>query len=98
MVFLDKKGNVLAEDDIIGTDMTLKVGSTLQFTLIVTGDLDGNGKFSITDLAQMKLHFVEIELLTGNKLKAADISGNGEVTITDLAQMKLIMVGAAEIQ
>ena len=98
MVFLDKNGNTLAEDSIVATGMTLKVGSDLEFTLIVTGDLDGNGKITITDFAKMKLHFIEIKLLEGNELKAADINGNGDVTISDFAQMKLIMIGSMEIK
>ena len=98
MVFTDKDGNVLTDDSIIGTGMKLQVGKTLQFTLIVTGDIDGNGEITITDLSQLKLHQIEKTLLTGAKLKAADIDGNGEITITDLAQLKLVLIGIKEIQ
>ena len=78
--------------------MTVKIGSTLQYTLIVTGDLDGNGKLSVTDFAKLKLHLIEARLLNENELKAADMNGNGDVTVTDFAQMKLVMIGKAEVK
>ena len=98
LVLMDKAGNVLGEDAIIATGMTLKVGDKLQFTLVVTGDIDGNGELGITDLAKLKLHYIEQELLTGIALKSADIDGNGEITITDLAQLKLALIGLMEIK
>lgn len=98
LVFTDKTGKVLGENDVLGTGMKLQVGDTLHFTLVVTGDIDENGELNITDLAQMKLHYIEKQLLTGISLKAADIDGNGEITITDLAQIKLVLIGKKEIK
>lgn len=98
LVFTDKNGNVLGDNDVIGTNMKLQVGDTLNFTLVVTGDIDGNGQLNITDLAQLKLHYIGKTLLTGTSLKAADIDGNGELTITDLAQLKLVLIGKKEIK
>lgn len=97
MIFTDKNGNTLRDDSIIGTGMRLQVGTTLNFTLIVTGDIDGNGEINITDLSELKLHHIEKTLLTGAKLKAADVDKNGEITITDLAQLKLVLIGMKEI-
>ena len=95
---MDKTGNVLGNDAVLATGMTLKVGDKLQFTLVVTGDIDGNGELGITDLAKLKLHYIEQELLTGIALKSADVDGNGEITITDLAQLKLALIGLMEIK
>ncbi len=92
MIFTDKEGNVLEKDAIIGTGTKLQVGDTLQFTLVVSGDIDGNGEIGLTDLAQLKLHCIEHTLLTGSYLQAADLDGNGLITITDLAQLKLILI------
>lgn len=52
---IDKNGNVLQENDIIGTGMTIQVGNEIEYRLIVIGDIDGNGEITITDIAQMKL-------------------------------------------
>ena len=88
--FSDENGNVLTDDTVIvKTGTKLKAGK-LQFTLIVTGDINEDGTLSVTDLANLKAHYIEIadEILTGINLKAADMNGDGEITITDLAQIK----------
>ena len=98
MVFINAEGKTLGEDDLIATDTIVKVGDNLQYTLIVIGDTDGDGEITINDLAKIKLHIIEIELLEGTRLQAADVDGDGEVTINDLAQVKLILIDLMEIK
>ena len=98
LIFTDKNGNTLNEDRKIATGTALKVGEGKQYTLVVIGDMTQNGEITITDLAQLKLHYIDKTPLTGARLKAADIDGNGEITITDLAQLKLIFIGKKEIK
>lgn len=98
MMFIDESGEVLQEDSLIKTGTKLKVGSSLQFTLIVTGDIDGDSSITINDLANVRLHIIEKKLLTGIELKAGDIDKDSEITINDLAQMKLILIGLLEIK
>ncbi len=61
------------------------------------GDTDGNGEITVTDLAQLKLHYIGKEFLTGASLNAADMNYDNEITITDLAKMKLVFIGKVEI-
>lgn len=94
---IDKNGNVLQENDIIGTGMTIQVGNQKEYQLIVVGDIDGNGEITITDLAKLKLHCIAKEFIVeNNEIKAADMDENNEITITDIAQMKLILIGWKE--
>lgn len=98
MIFTDKNGTILKEDDIITTNTRLQVGKTLHYTLIVIGDIDENGKIGATDLAKLKLHCIEQEVLTGVNWRAADVNGDGKITVTDLAQIKLVLIGLMEIE
>ena len=98
MVFTDANGNVLQENDLITTGTKLKVGKTLQFTLVVTGDINKTSEITINDVAQVKLHLIGKELLEGIELKAADIDDDKEITINDLAQMKLVLINLLEIK
>lgn len=88
----------LAEDEIITTGTQIKVGKTLQYTLIVIGDSDGDGEITVNDMAELKLHLIEKQLLKGIQLRAADVDQDGEVTINDLAQMKLILIDLWELK
>lgn len=92
MVFTDENGNELKDDSMIKTGSKLKVGSTLNYTLIVIGDIDKDAQITINDIAEMKLHIIEYKLLTGMKLKSADIDNDNRITINDLAQLKLILI------
>lgn len=94
MVIKNKNGENLEETDIIGTGTVLQLGETKQFTLVVIGDLDGNGEITVTDIAKLKLHYIEEEILKGASLKAADLDKNNEITVTDLAQIKLVYIEA----
>ena len=98
MVFTDENQNVLQEESKIKTGTKLKVGKTLQYDLVVIGDIDKDSEITISDLAEMKLHLIENTLLTGIKLRAADIDGDNEITINDLAQIKMILIGLIEIK
>lgn len=93
MVFTDEYGNVLQEESQLKTGIKLKVGKTLQYTLVVTGDIDKDAEITINDLAQIKLHLIGKGLLTGIEIMAADVDEDKEITINDLAQIKLILIG-----
>ena len=98
LVFTDKDGNILNDESILGTGMKVKVGKTLEYTIIVTGDIDGDAQITVNDLAQIKLHLIEKESLKGISLKAADVDGDNQITINDLAQIKLVLVDLFEIK
>lgn len=87
----NKFGQELTDDTVIATGMKLKVDE-LEFVLVVIGDINESGGVTVTDLAQLKLHYIEDELLEGARLKAADIDGNNVITITDIAQLKLMLI------
>lgn len=99
VTIVDKGGNTLNEDSILGTNMVLKVGdSELQYTIVVTGDIDGDTEITANDLAQLKLDLIDYEKLTDNSLKAADVDNDGEITVNDVAQIKLVLINLMQIQ
>lgn len=81
-----KVGNVATGDilEILHTD-----GSIFKsFTTIVKGDVNGDGKISLIDLARVQRHLLEIELQTGIFFKAADVSGDNKISLLDLAKVQ----------
>lgn len=93
LVLTDKEGNVLGDDTVVATGMILKGGETLEYTLIVTGDINGNGEIDITDLGKAKLHVIEVENLIGIYHKAADMDYNNKIDVNDVAKIKLVLIG-----
>ncbi len=81
-----KTGNVATGDilEILHSD-----GSIFKsFTAIVKGDVSGDGKISLIDLAKVQRHILEIELQTGIYFKAADVSGDNKISLLDLAKVQ----------
>ena len=89
-------GAKLGEDEYIGTNMILRVTKDEQIIVLTTsviGDIDGNGKITVTDLSMLNKQIIgDVELNQGGTL-AADIDLNGEITITDLSKLNKILIG-----
>ncbi len=87
-----KDSTVISNADKIGTGMTVKImdGNTAKasYTVVVTGDTNGDGDITITDMLAVKSHVLNKTLLTEASLTAADTSGDSAVTITDFIQIK----------
>lgn len=89
-IIKDKDGNTISSGNI-GTGSTVTTPSGDVYTVIVKGDLNGDGKVTLTDLAQLKLHMVETTLLQEPYKSGADIDGDGSVTLTDLGKLKRVL-------
>lgn len=94
IVFTDADEKVLTDNDIVKTGTKVKAGEKIEYTLIVTGDIDRDGDMDVNDLAKLKLHLIDKVKLTDEiDLKAADATLNKVVNIDDLARMKLTIIG-----
>ena len=93
VVFTDEAGNVLSDGSPIKTGTIIKIGEKLQYSIVVTGDVNKDGEMDIDDLAEMKFHIIETKRLSGIKFKAADINTDKDITIDDIAKIKLIIIG-----
>lgn len=86
-------GESLTGDSLVGTGSKLKINEDEVFDIVITGDINGDGKISITDLSKLKLHIVKLEILENLPLMGSDINKDGETTLTDLSRMKEYIVG-----
>lgn len=85
ITIFDKDGNTaLADNDVLGTGAVVKVNGTDSYTIIVNGDLSGDGKVTIHDLGIIKRHLTEKITLEGAYLKAADLDNNGAIDSVDM--------------
>ena len=95
-VTISNKGTTLKETDYIGTGMkiTFKLGEeTKEYTLVVTGDITGDGKLQNGDLIKLVRYRVELITLEEPYKLAADVNGDGKVADSDIIKLARILVG-----
>ncbi len=88
-------------DDAIGTGMVVKIMDRntvkAEYTVIVTGDINGDGGISVTDMIAMKSHLLGKTTLSGVYAEAANTNGDSGISITDFIQMKSKLLGKSDI-
>lgn len=82
----------LSDEALLGTGMTAVVNGK-SYILVVKGDLNGDGKLTITDLVSLQSHLVGKSVLTGAYQEAADLNGDGSVSITDVVKAARVIIG-----
>ncbi len=87
-----KAGTPVASNALVGTGMVISLyrnGQVIDSVIIVvTGDVSGDGKITITDMLAVKSHVLSKSTLKNAYAKAGDTNGDGKITITDFIQLK----------
>lgn len=89
---LNKKGTEITDTDKIGTGCKIKMQSGKSYTIIVWGDLDGDGIISLTELARISKIGANKVTPTDLEKLAIDISMNGKIELSELAAIAKMQV------
>lgn len=95
IVVTKEDGTELTSDEYVGTGMTLTVtkdNESIKLKIAVTGDLDGNGKITATDLSTMNQTILKLVTLENEYQIAADLDENGKITATDLSALNQMLL------
>ena len=57
------------------------------------GDINGDGKITVSDMATVRLHLLGKYTLSGDTFKSADVNGDGKITVSDMATVRLHLLG-----
>ena len=70
-----------------------------EYSIIIYGDVDGNGKINSVDLLKLQRHILEIEELDFLSQKAGNINKNGKKpTSVDLLLIQRHILGLKQIE
>ena len=84
----------------IATGMKIKIllnNEHVEYEAIVKGDINGDGKISLVDLANLKLSMIGKRTLSTASMMAGDINGDGKTSLNDLVKLKMYLVGKVNI-
>lgn len=98
---LDMSGNKITGTAVVGTGTTINLyaGSELvdSVTVVILGDLDGNGIVDTTDYARARATVYGKYTLNDAQRSAADVDGSGTINATDCTRIKGYFLRSAEI-
>lgn len=83
-----------------GDKLRLKADSAVKKTypVIIKGDVSGDGKITILDLAKVQKHILSVTSLKGVYQKAADTNSDSHINIIDLARVQKHILGVSDIK
>lgn len=94
-------GKLLGDSDFVGTGCKVLVtekGSTYTVaTVLILGDVDGDGNIGTYDYLYVKRYFTGTLKLEGVYLKAALLSGHDKVTVVDYVLIKRLCFGTYKL-
>ena len=99
VVIKDKNGNVKTNDIFKTGDKVSITGTdgTKEYTVIIYGDIDGDGKISAVDYVNVKNYIMKASNLFGAYLSAADVNRDGKISAVDYVQIKNNIMGKSKI-
>lgn len=72
-----------------GDTITIKDGNkSYKYTIVVSGDVDGDGKLGATDYVKIKNYIMDKGKLNDVQNIAADVDNNGSISATDYVKIK----------
>ena len=78
----NKNGEKVSGNSLVGTGSTIKImdnnSLVIEYTLIMYGDVNGDGKINSIDLLVLQRHILEIEKLGNIYVKAGNVRKNGK--------------------
>ena len=88
----DASGKAADGSALAATGMVVKLldGDTVKasYTLVVTGDADGDGQVTVNDYVAIKGHILKKSTLDGAYAQAADADGDSDITVNDYVTVK----------
>ena len=103
---VDKEGKALEDGELVGTGAKVQIftntdtqNMVAEYSIIIYGDVDGNGKINSVDLLKLQRHILEIEELDFLSQKAGNINKNGKKpTSVDLLLIQRHILGLKQIE
>lgn len=81
-----------------GTTVRVETGEFFKtYKMIIFGDVDGDGRISILDLAKVKTHLLHITALSNEFITAGDVNKSNNIGISDLLAVKKQIMGLVNI-
>jgi len=97
VVIYNHKNNIVSSASVLGTGYRIKVTKNKvidEYTIIVKGDVDSDGKNSVLDIVKINNHIIyEANRLDSIYSLAADYNKDGKINVQDIVQINNTIIG-----
>ena len=81
----------------MGTGSTVKYKDGTTFTIVIYGDMSGDGVINSADLLKLRQHLLGTNKLVGAYLEASKVNGNDTVNSANLLKLRQHLLGTSTI-
>lgn len=85
--FFDKNNKELNNTNIIGTGATIVLSDNTKYTVVVKGDVNGDGKADIKDIVEINKHRLNKSKIEGVCYTAGNVDNNSKLDIKDILKV-----------
>lgn len=101
-MFISPNTKISAIDGATNSSSYFGTGSKIKlagktYTLVMLGDVSGDGKISATDYVKIKNRIMGTNKLSGAYKEAADVNRDGKISATDYVKVKNQIMGSSSI-
>ena len=87
-VIIDKNGNEITGDSLVGTGAKVKIDGVEKYTIVKLGDASGDGQITPADYVRVKNKIMGTMEMDSIIEKAADVNRDGKISPADYVQIK----------
>lgn len=87
-VIIDKNGNEITGDSLVGTGAKVKIDGVEKYTIVKLGDASGDGQITPADYVRVKNKIMGTMEMDSIIEKAADVNCDGKISPADYVQIK----------
>lgn len=90
-VVVKKADGTQITSGVVATGMTIEIttnGSTQKYTVVIRGDLSGDGKLTALDYVKLRNYLDGVTTLKGAYLESADTSKDGKISALDYVKLR----------
>ena len=100
VTYKNSSGNIVNSGNVAtGDKISISInGMEKTYTVVIKGDVNGDGLISSVDYSRIKAYFQKKYNLNGEYFKASDIDGNGTITSVDYSRIKAYFLGKYNIE
>lgn len=86
-----------SNNDVVKTGQTITLANGTTYTVVIYGDLTGDGQINSADLLKMRQYLLGSSSLSGAYLESAKVTGNSTINSANLLKIRQYLLGKTNI-